>query len=427
MQTNFALAFYTTKFNKYTINSLLGTLESDEYFEDFNIYFIKNKNSIISDLETLLEKHKKIILAFSFFTTQIWETYEIISLINSSNLKSKILTIAGGPHPSGDPKGTLKMGFDLVICGEGEETLIELLKKFDLNDNYKTIKGIAYLDDDNNFIFNGHRDFVDLNKYKPFSLKYYRIGPLEITRGCSSVCYFCQTPQLFKAKVRHRSIEKIIEYVKILSKYNFTYLRFITPSAFSYGSQDGKTINLDTLETFLKSIKECMGQEGKIFIGSFPSEVRPEHINDETISLLKKYAANDNIVIGAQSGSQKILDLCHRGHTVVDVYNAVKSSVKAGFIPNVDFIFGLPGETEEDIFLTIKTMKDLVNLGARIHAHTFMPLPQTPFSKANAGTIDTKIQKIINELVPKKIIHGNWKEQEKLAKKIALYLQTGTF
>ena len=146
-----------------------------------------------------------------------------------------------------------------------------------------------------------------------------------------------------------------------------------------------------------------------------------------SISLLKKYAANDNIVIGAQSGSQKILDLCHRGHTVVDVYNAVKSSVKAGFIPNVDFIFGLPGETEEDIFLTIKTMKDLVNLGARIHAHTFMPLPQTPFSKANAGTIDTKIQKIINELVPKKIIHGNWKEQEKLAKKIALYLQTRTF
>ncbi len=426
MQTNFALAFYTTKFNKYTINSLLGTLESDEYFEDLNIYFIKNKNSIISDLETLLQKHKKIILAFSFFTTQIWETYEIISLINSSNIKSKVLTIAGGPHPSGDPKGTLNMGLDLVIRGEGEETLIELLKKFDLKDDYKTIKGIAYLDDNKNFIFNGFRDFVDLNKYKPFSLKYYRIGPLEITRGCSSVCYFCQTPQLFKAKVRHRSIEKIIEYIKILNKYNFTYFRFITPNAFSYGSLDGKTINLGTLEILLKSIKESIGKEGKIFIGSFPSEVRPEHINDETISLLKKYVANDNIVIGAQSGSQRILDLCHRGHTIQDVYNAVRSSVKAGFTPNVDFIFGLPGETEQDIFLTIKTMKDLVKLGARIHAHTFMPLPQTPFSKANAGTIDTKIQKIINEFVPKKIIHGNWKEQEILAKKIALYLQTNT-
>ena len=127
----------------------------------------------------------------------------------------------------------------------------------------------------------------------------------------------------------------------------------------------------------------------------------------------------------AQSGSQRILDLCHRGHSVEDVYNAVRLTLKAGLKANVDFIFGLPGETEEDIKLTIKVMNDLVKMGARIHAHTFIPLPQTPFSKASAGRVNEGIRKMIEELIPKGIVYGDWIEQEKIAKKIAKYLKTG--
>jgi len=138
-----------------------------------------------------------------------------------------------------------------------------------------------------------------------------------------------------------------------------------------------------------------------------------------------KYADNNNLIIGAQSGSERILELCHRGHAVEDVYRAVELTLKKGLKANVDFIFGLPGETEEDIRLTIKVMSDLVKMGARIHAHTFMPLPQTPFAKAPAGRIDKSIQKMIRELIPKGIIYGDWKKQERIAKKISRYLKTG--
>jgi len=173
------------------------------------------------------------------------------------------------------------------------------------------------------------------------------------------------------------------------------------------------------------NIRKIIDPNGRIFIGSFPSEVRPEHVTEETIELILKYGDNDNLIIGAQSGSQRILDLCHRGHTVEDVYRAVELTLKAGLKANVDFIFGLPGETEEDIRLTIKVMSDLVKMGARIHVHTFMPLPQTPFAKAPAGRINKSIQKIIRELTPKGIVYGDWREQERIAKKIAKYLKTG--
>jgi B12-binding domain/radical SAM domain protein len=204
---------------------------------------------------------------------------------------------------------------------------------------------------------------------------------------------------------------------------NLRDIRFITPNAFSYGSNDGKTLNMDKLEKLLASIREIIGLKGRIFMGSFPSEVRPEHVTKETIELILRYANNDNLVIGAQSGSQRILDLCHRGHTVEDVYRAVELTLKAGLKANVDFIFGLPGENEEDIKLTIKVINDLVKMGARIHAHTFMPLPQTPFAKAPAGKVDKYIS-IIKKLASKGIIYGDWEKQEKIASKIAEYLKT---
>jgi radical SAM superfamily enzyme YgiQ (UPF0313 family) len=90
---------------------------------------------------------------------------------------------------------------------------------------------------------------------------------------------------------------------------------------------------------------------------------------------------------GAQSGGQRVLDRCHRGHTVGDVYRAVKLTGEAGLRANVDFIFALPGEEEKDVKETLGVITDLVALGAKMHAHTFVSLPGTPFSKAPSGSV----------------------------------------
>jgi len=424
MKKNTALVIFYNKPNRYSFNALVGALETEEYFDNLKVYFIRYEEELISALEIIIKTYEKVVVAVSFFTTQLWDTYRLIKNLRK-RYGNKPLYIAGGPHPTGDPLGTLKMGFDIVVRGEGEETLIELLQKIDNDEDYRNTKGLAFIDEDGTYHFTGKRPPIDLNKYPPFAIKHNKFGPIEITRGCPFACYFCQTPNIFGTKVRHRSIERICEYVEIMKSKGLTDIRFITPNAFSYGSPDGKTTNIEALEELLKSIKGIIKPRGRIFIGSFPSEVRPESVTKETIDLILKYADQDNLVIGAQSGSQRILDLCHRGHSVEDVYRAVELTLKAGLKANVDFIFGLPGETEEDIKLTIKVIRDLVKMGARIHAHTFMPLPQTPFAKAPAGKIDKSIMNIIKELTPKGIIYGNWREQERIASKIAEYLKTG--
>jgi len=427
MEKNMALVLYYTKHTRFSFNALVGALETKEYFDNFSIYFISRENELISELKNIIKKHEKVIFAISFCTPQLWDTYRLNRKLRET-YSNKLLYITGGPHPTGDPMGTLKkLGFDLVVRGEGEETLIELLQKIDENEDYKTVKGIAYISNDGEYHYTGRRALIELDSYPPFAVKHNKFGYIEITRGCPYFCYFCQTPYLFGSQIRHRSVETICKYVKIMKNRNLTFLRFISPSAFSYGSPDGKSLNITQLEKLLIKTKEIF-DPGSIFIGSFPSEVRPEHVNEETINLVLKYANNDNLIIGAQSGSQRILDLCHRGHSVKDVYAAVELTVRKGLKANVDFVFGLPEETEDDIELTIKTMSELLKMGngkVRIHAHTFMPLPLTPFAKKPAGKIDKNIRKMIKKLLSKDIVYGNWREQEKIAKKIENYMKTG--
>jgi len=419
-----AIVVYYNNINKYSFNALIGALDNEKELDDIIIYFARTKEELLKELINIAEKYEKIILGISFFTTQLWEIYRLVKTIRK-NLETKILCIAGGPHPSGDPEGTLKMGFDVVFIGESEETLIEFLKEIKNEGDYRIIKGIAYIDKNKNYHYTGKRYPIDLDEYPPFPVKYNKFGAIEITRGCPYICYFCQTPFILGTYPRHRSIESICKYVELMKSKNLTDIRFITPNAFSYGSIDGKTLNLIKLEELLKKIKEIIQPKGRIFFGSFPSEVRPEHVNDWTLDLILNYASNDNIIIGAQSGSQKVLDFCHRDHTIEDVYRAVELTLSKNLKANVDFIFGLPGENKQDIRLTIDMMKNLAKMGAKIHTHSFIPLPQTPFAKKDVGRINKDIQNAIMELTSNGYAFGEWRKQENLAIKIGKYLKNG--
>ncbi len=417
-----AFVVFYQKQNIYSFNALIAAIETKHKLNDIEVFFIRGYENLYNDLEKIKDSHRSTILGISFFTTQLWEIRDLVKSLRDK-YKDSVIFIAGGPHPTGDPEGTLKMGFDLVVRGEGEETLIDILFNIKNNKDYNDVKGIAYLGKDNKLILTKKRKWIDLNKYPPLPSKHIKYGAIEITRGCPYVCYFCQTPYILGTVPRHRSIKSICGAVRIMKEYEKTDIRFITPNAFSYGSHDGKTLNLPELERLLINIKKIVEPEGRIYFGSFPSEVRPEHVTEETLGLVLKYAANDNIVIGAQSGSQKILNSCNRGHSVDDVYNAVELTIKTGLIANVDFIFNLPNETDDDINLTIHSMKELSDMGAIIHTHSFMPLPLTAFANETVKEIDEKTRKIISELSSKGLAYGDWKKQEKVAKNIASYFK----
>ncbi|MBN1215382.1 MAG: TIGR04013 family B12-binding domain/radical SAM domain-containing protein [Candidatus Lokiarchaeota archaeon] len=408
---------YYHKKNIFSLNAIVAALETNEQLNNITIIFLKNEGELFERIPIILEKYEFVIIGFSFFTVQRWNISNIIKKLRIK-YNNKIFLIAGGAHPSGDPEGTLKIRFDIVFIGESEFSIVEFLISIKNQQSFDKIQGIAYYNKDKLLCINKKKYNIYLNKYPPFPLKNTKYGSIEITRGCPYKCYFCQTSFMMGDNIRHRSVDSICKYIEILKKENLIDIRFITPNAFSYGSKDGLTINYSKLEELLSNVRKIIGKEGKIFFGSFPSEVRPEHVNKITLGLVEKYANNDNIIIGAQSGSQKILDICNRGHSVDDILQSTRLTIDMGFKAYVDFIFGLPYETKNDLKETLDVIKKLFDIGAVINAHIFTPLPQTPFFRFQLNKISEKTRNFLMEYNSKGKILGNWRKQEKILIKL---------
>jgi len=398
------IVFLTAKENRYSLNALLGSLESRNIISEVDVSIIDYRDVHSGRLEAIRGTDERVIFAFSFATPQYFEICSVVESLRSRFRNS--IFIAGGPHPSGMMEQTFEMKFDHVFVGEAEETFSSFIEDFSKGRISILWRGK-----------NVHRGDspVELDNFKPFSEKLRRFGPIEITRGCPHRCYYCQTPSLFGRKVRHRSVDYICELVKIMFRYGLSDIRFISPDAFSYGSENGKEIQLNKICSLLENVRKILGNKGRIFFGSFPSEVRPERVTHETVALVKEFCDNDNLVIGAQSGSQRILDLIKREHTVEDVYTAVEVIVKNGLKANVDFIFGLPFEEDDDVFETIKFIRKLIKLGARIHVHYFMPLPGTPLARYKPKNFLVYEEFLKKELLPYGHAFGQWEKQKRLS------------
>jgi len=437
-----ALVFLYTGDTRYSMNILLGALEKEKLHKQITVYIANIKklftheNTSSTDLTDLIElirgissRHNQVIIAMTLLTTQLPNTLEIINTLNDYKRRAKnTLLIAGGPHATGDPLGTLSLGFDVVFIGEGERAFTKFIEEYIINKSadLRSIPNISYIEG-GKVVRTRFERLLSLDEYPPFPVEAGRFNPIEITRGCEFACRFCQVSFIFGARPIHRSIDNILQYVKILMDNNMRDVRFITPNGLGYGSADDKRPDLDKLSALLSSLHDLVikGFNGRVFFGSFPSEIRPEFVNEETADLLKKYVSNRRIIIGAQTGSERLLKLINRGHTVEDILRAVELLISRGFRVDVDFIFGLPGETKEDTLETINLMDKIIALGGYIHAHYFIPLPGTPLGGCEPSPIDPLIIKFLNRYRGSGRVYGYFDKQIEISRRIRELIQRG--
>jgi len=416
-----ALAFVFGNDNVQTISVLIGAIEADGRFDDLEIQLLKPWSDLADQVEALAVRHDRVVVGFSFTTPKALEVLDTVRQLRADlqdRRLENVLLVAGGPHPTGDWRRMLRFGFDFVVVGEGELSFVELLVALYGRDGaeFENIRGLAYRSG-STLRFTGRSARVEnLDDYPPFAERFGLFSSIEITRGCPWACRYCQTSFLFGGRMRHRSIDDIIRWVEVSRRHDRPEMRFITPDAFAYGS-DGRHVRLDALAEMLQAVNAVVGQE-HTYLGSFPSEVRPDSVSREAVDLVKHFTANDNVLIGAQSGSQRMLDLAHRGHTVADIYRAVRITLDAGLMANVDFIFGMPGEAAEDRKRTAKVIEDLAAMGARIHSHTFMPLAGTPWAGAPPGSLDEGTRALLESLTGSGQHFGQWRSQQDAAREI---------
>lgn len=429
-----AVIFPETPHNRYSLAALTGILETDDRLRDVAVHFVplvKQRRTLrvrtaacADEIEVLVRRYARTVIALSFPTASIIIFADLLRGLRerlATGIGECALLVAGGPHPSGDPAGTLRLGADIVASGEGEYTFPALLDGFFQKTSPDTIKGLWYADDSGEATYTGTPQAVDLSDFPPFAARHKRFCPIEISRGCPHGCRFCQTTFLMGGRMRHRSLESFARYAEMPLQLGMKVLRFITPSAFAYGSPDGRQVNLEAVAQLLRVGAQMYGRD-EVYFGSFPSEVRPEQVSPDMLDLVTRYCANTNLLIGAQSGSDRMLRALHREHTVDDIVRAVDLTLNAGLTPNVDLIFGLPGETEGDRRQTLALIERFTRRGVRVQSHAFMPLPGTPLAHCPPGVLDDDIRALILSLQGKQLAGGRWQQHECIGQRTTEFL-----
>jgi radical SAM superfamily enzyme YgiQ (UPF0313 family) len=201
-----------------------------------------------------------------------------------------------------------------------------------------------------------------------------------------------------------------------VQKRGFRRTWFLSPNALCYGG-NGRRPNLERLEALLRETTAIEGLE-EVFFGAFPSEVRAEFVTADALRMMRHYVANKSIQIGLQSGSNRVLKAINRHHTVEQGLDAVRTAIECGFVPHVDMIFGLPGESPEDLKVSIETCHLLTEMGALIHGHMFMPLPGSDFEAVSPSRLGQQAKHELGELSRKGLMTGSWVHQEMLGKSL---------
>ncbi|MDR6943361.1 B12-binding domain-containing radical SAM protein [Mucilaginibacter pocheonensis] len=275
-------------------------------------------------------------------------------------------------------KEYLQEGADFVIIGEAEHTLLELVNaiKNGIKD-FTIIQGLAYINQgvpvktfarpvlkDLDSLPLPAWDLIDITPYRECWLKHRGYFSLNVgtTRGCPFKCNWCAKP-IYGNRYNSRSPEDVIAEIKLLkTHFNMEHIWFC---------DDIFGLKPNWVVQFAKLVE----QEDLKF--RYKIQSRADLLLDE--DTVKALAASgcDNVWIGAESGSQKILDAMDKGITIQQIVTATRLMKAQGIKPSFFIQFGYPGETKKDITQTIRMINDL--LPYEIGISVSYPLPGTLF------------------------------------------------
>ncbi len=299
-------------------------------------------------------------------------------MIDSAKLRGCTLILCGA-DATDHYEEYLHRGADYVLIGEGEETLGELMDILERSEAIapEQIAGLAWRDKSGAVHCNARRpdithldglpypawDLVDIERYRSLWRKrhgYYSMN-MVTTRGCPYHCNWCAKP-IWGQRYNSRSPENVVDELRFLrEQYNPDRIFFADDI---FGLKPG------WIERFGELVR------GRNIDIPFKCLMRADLIKRSVVEGLKQ-AGCDMVWLGAESGSQKILDAMEKGTTVEQVANARRLLGAAGIQVAFFLQFGYPGETREDVDKTIAMVREL--LPDDIGISVSYPLPGTPF------------------------------------------------
>lgn len=296
--------------------------------------------------------------------------------------------IWGGAHISILPEQTLKHELvDIVVIGEGDITFFELVEALEHKRCLDNINSIAFKDGgkievnpsrellDVNTLLPAPWDLINVEDYINRDAYFLKKSPRTLdvgqtSRGCPFRCGFCSSSSVLRKKYRAMSVDRAMEVIlEPVKRFNLTGVWVRDDEFFC---QNKRAFSI--VERIFKSEHKISWYSTGMRVDSFLKAT------SEQLDLLKR-SGGTIVKFGAESGSNRILDLIQKGFHVEDTIRANLRAKEHGIVPAYSFIVGFPTETFEEINQTIDLAFRLKrdNPDAQLETFpTYTPFPGTP-------------------------------------------------
>jgi len=240
---------------------------------------------------------------------------------------------------------------DIVVRGEGELTVEELVDALEKGRDLRKVKGITYRKDDE-IKRNPDRELIDdldllpLPAYHliPALEEYKRVNKmdkittiLDAGRGCYHSCIYCSQSPFWRKKARSRSIQSILKELEYLKREHAVERVVISYDLF--------TAKRTFVEEFCHSLLQ-MGMEWHCIC-------RVDGIDEELLPYMHK-AGCTSVCFGVDSGSPSTLTFIRKKIDPSVLYKNIRLTKKNRIIPTLSFVIGFPEETIEDLDMTLE-------------------------------------------------------------------------
>ena len=322
----------------------------------------------------------KIVGITVTFTHEWPVVVKLITGIRSS--RPDVTIILGGEHVTAMPEFSLATSdADIVVLGEGDETVVDLISSLEQDDDISGVLGIAYCRN-NRLIVNPRRerqesvDTISWPAWHHFDLvAYHNYGfsggmssnhpsvPILATRGCPYQCTYCASPNMWLPRWIPRDpldvVDEIEHYVRTYGARNFPF-------------QDLTAIIQK--DWIVKFCKEIIRRKLDI-TWLLPTGTRSEAINAEVATLLKE-SGMVSMAYAPESGSERMLVSIKKKVKLSRMTKSLKSSLKAGMNIKINIIIGFPDETHKDVFITFWYLIKMSFIGVHdVSMGVFAPYP----------------------------------------------------
>ncbi|NPA95489.1 MAG: radical SAM protein [Thermodesulfobacteria bacterium] len=318
-----------------------------------NWYNLKDQKSLI---EQELKRLQPDITAISILHANRWGGLDIARV--SKRVFPHVPVVMGGPGATFLWQHLLKHfpELDLIVMGEGENTLTDLVTRFDSNQSYDDLAGIAYRKNGVP-VQNPPAPFIKDLDALPDPAQFFSFQHVISSRGCPWNCSFCGSPRIWNRTVRFHSPDYFVTQLQRLRQKG---------QSFFYISDDTFTLKKDRV------ISICQKIIDKGLDIEWAAISRVNIVDDEILYWMRR-AGCIQISYGVESGSAKIRKKLNKNISDQEIQRAFELTRAYGIMPRAYFIYGNPGETKDTIKQSARLMKRIKPLSAIFYILDIFP------------------------------------------------------